>query len=784
MALAAPQPVERSDSQDWLPIDEAARLTGEQVRTLRWRAKVESDAAQREGRRSLAVKRLPPSARGKRMWWVHRSIDKRLSLTPTAEERADRARESLLSKGYAEHAVTLAYKRAFWLHRWQDACRRRRDPSATALELAETIVSDARQAEGDALSTSVRTLQRWEQLYNTLGPDGQIRGVAALIDGRAVAKRLSDDAETSAPQGRSPDAVAYFHSLYHCQSQPSVKFCHELTAREARQRGWEWSASYGATRKWLAAHDSVSVSYLLREGKDAWCRRYMPHNEIDYTLIEPGQLYQTDHHQCDFWVEHDGKQIRPWLTLTEDARSRAVVGWHLGPSPHQDAIAANYLMAFLRWAIPETLRIDNGKDYTSRLLVGVTKAERDRLRREYGRDWQRVIRRDANLVDCVDPRFMGITQELGIECVYAIPYSPWSKGQTERLFGTFESRCGKTFATYCGRSSLNRPECLDTIRRGYTKDQKRRLRKRHGRDWKKIAVLRLVDQSAVPTLDEARTAVDEWATEYHHTVHSADDMAGMTPLEMWQTASSLRRADDRALLFLMQARGVYRVGPNGVAFKVGGARLTYGAGNPSLYPYDGRDVFISLDPNDLSCCYAFTPDRDRRFIGKLDANKRISPMASVDELRDANAAVGRRRKVMHRAEREAPARMRTATEEMAAKRRERSIELRATGTDDVTAHTSIVPVQTGFEGAIASVAKTARARVDRKSRDLSAAAKALTFGHDTTAPEEPRRPRMTLDMIVPVTDDGMEAGTDAERPKPDLLGLVAGNRHERTERIE
>ncbi len=305
-------------------------------------------------------------------------------------------------------------------------------------------------------------------------------------------------------------------------------------------------------------------------------------------------------------------------------------------------------------------------------------------------------------------------------------------------------------------------------------------------------MLRFVDQSVVPTLDEARTAVDEWITDYHNTSHSADDMAGMTPLAMWRTASSLRRADDGALLFLMHARGVYRVGPNGVAVKVGGTRLAYGAANPALYPHVGREVFISLDPNDLSCCFAFTPDRDRRFIGRLEANKRISPMANIDELREANAAVGRRRKMMHRAQREAPARTRTATEEMAAKRRQRAVELRATGTDDVTAHASIVPVRTGFEGATDAV-RTAPPRRDHKSRDLSKAAHALSFGFGAPVAPDPPRRRVTLDMLGPAptvgadSPDGTgetETGTDADTPTPDPLGLVAGDRHERTKRSE
>lgn len=178
--MRTPSQAEEMESlnSDWLPIDEAVRLTGEPVRTTRWRAKVESDIARTKGRRSLAVKKSPPSGKGKPVWWVHRSIDKRLSLIPTAAERAERARDSLLCKGYAEHAVTLAYKRASWLRRWQDAKRRRNTTSATALELAESVVREARQVEGGGFGISVRTLQRWERVYGTLGSDGQIHAVS------------------------------------------------------------------------------------------------------------------------------------------------------------------------------------------------------------------------------------------------------------------------------------------------------------------------------------------------------------------------------------------------------------------------------------------------------------------------------------------------------------------------------------------------------------------------------------------------------------------------------
>lgn len=379
-----------------------------------------------------------------------------------------------------------------------------------------------------------------------------------------------------------------------------------------------------------------------------------------------------------------------------DRRSRALVGYNLGIRSNQDAILSAYLMAFRDWSIPERIHQDNGADFCSQLLTGMTKATRDRLRRQHGRDWQKIIRRDAALVECVYPRFAGIVEELGIEITYAKKMAPWAKGVCERWFEVFEERCGKSVVGYCGNSALNKPEALDAIRRGYTRAEKRALRSQYGKDWKRHAVLRLVDKSDIPTLEYARTAIGEFIVEYHHTPHSAQDMGGGTPLGVWRNGTRIRRAGEDELLFLMQTRGIYKVGPNGVTFKVGGTRLGYGAGNPCLYKYTGRDVLITIDLNKPHCCYAFTPDRDnRRFIGKLDCNKRLSPMATAEELGEAHAVVERRRKVMRKARRESPAQMRTAAEELAAKRRERVAELRATGTENVSAQVTIAPVRTG-----------------------------------------------------------------------------------------
>ncbi len=778
---------------EWLPIDEAAERTSESVRHWRRRAEWESRKAGVARRTSLAVKALPRSGRGRLTWWVNRSFSALLAVSPPTSTRDQQARGSLLMR-YPEHQVVLAYRRAGIVHRWRRECDTRRASDVTERELAEQVIAASQIENGEALAASFRTLQLWHRAYNTIGSDGRIRAVEGLIDGRAIPIRTGVE-ETGDQAGRSREASEYFRKLYHTESRHPIVVAHECTVEEARRNGWAWPASVSATRKWLAATDDRSVSFLLRHGKDAYCRKFLAHIDIDYTLIDPGQFYQTDHSQLDFWVEHEGEQVRPWLTAVQDARSRMLVGWSLVVRPSQDSILAAYLMSF-RQAVPERIRCDNGADFTSELITGVTKATRDKLRRAHGRDWQRVLKRDTDLVQCTDHRFLGVVAELGVELVYARPFQPWAKGQTERTFGTVHGRYCKTFTTYCGASSLSKPECLEVIRSGFTKAQKRTLRKKHGREWKKVAALRFVDKSDIPTLDEARSAFAEFVVEYHNTPHSAEDMAGRTPLQVWRSAARLRRVDEDALLFLMQSRGVYKVGPQGVRFKVGGVSLKYGAGNVCLYKHIGREVWITSDPNDLSFCHVSTPDREnRRYIGRLTANARISPMATADELREANAAVGRRRKLIAKAVRESPARTRTAAQELASQRRQRVAELRATGTDDVGHRPSLVAVHTGLEH-VAQCAKNAATKTvgnDRKVRDLTAVAKALAFGHEALKPSTPKRRRSTLALLAgngtkhgtPVTDDGPGTlGTDAEKPKPDLLGLVAGDRHERKKRNE
>jgi transposase InsO family protein len=654
-------------------LEHAAELSALSVRAWRRRAVI-AEA------RGLARKIAPPAG-GKPTWLLHRSLHAALERIPNAERRDARDRTRLGGR-YPADRVERAYERARWLAEWRARCER--DPRVPELEHAAAVVAEAEARGRGRIRISTRSLRRWRTLHDRSGVEG-------LIDGFK--------SPTAAGEVRSAAAVECFYSVFRTENKFSARFAHDATRRESKKHGWSWPESYAATTRWLREHDDRSLTFLMRHGKRAWAKRFLPHIEVDHSLIAPGSLFVSDHTQLDLWAEYKGRHLRPWLTALQDDRSRCLVGWHIGPSPHTDAILSAMRRAFRDWAVPERMRIDNGRDFASRQLIGVSKTQRGALRRTLGPQWRKVLGRMSPEDAPIDHRFMGIMGELGIEPIQAQPYSPWAKGTIERFFGTVEDRFAKTFATYCGHDPHSRPESLTDVLRGWTAQQKGTLKKRYGRDWKQAAVLKLVDQTDIPTLDAVAARFADWLVEYHHTPHTGQGMDGKSPLAVWNTATRLRRASPDELEALLRVRGIHRVHASGVRVKIGAATIAYGARSPELKPYVGRDVLVMLDPDSIAQVWVFTPDREkRRLIAKLPANKRLSPAATAEDVREAVAEVSRERKVMHEARRTSRTRTRTAIEKVNAQSSRRLAELRATGTDQAEASPVIVPVDTGFEG--------------------------------------------------------------------------------------
>lgn len=205
---------------------------------------------------------------------------------------------------------------------------------------------------------SVRTLQRWHQLYRDAG-------ITAL------------DPHPRADTGirrTARDTVAFIERLALTRPRPGLATLHRLAVTDAQQRGLP-APSYSTVREIVLALDPALVTLAL-EGPVSYRDRY----ELVFRrrAERPNQTWQADHTELDILVVGaGGKPDRPWLTTVMDDYSRAICGYTVftgAPSSLNTALAlrqAIWRKTDPTWAmcgIPDILHVDHGSDFTSHHL--------------------------------------------------------------------------------------------------------------------------------------------------------------------------------------------------------------------------------------------------------------------------------------------------------------------------------------------------------------------------------------------------------------------------------
>ena len=148
----------------------------------------------------------------------------------------------------------------------------------------------------------------------------------------------------------------------------------------------------------LKSGESVAVRYRPRAGT--------------VKIEGPNVRWEWDHTRMDNIVLHNGKEIRPWLSIIRDAYSGYVVSYLLLPyNPHAGTVAQLVIGAIKQFGLPKYIKTDWGKDF---------KAERIK----------------AGL------------QELGIHVSSARPYAGWEKGFVEGGFKIVKTQFCKTVPGY------------------------------------------------------------------------------------------------------------------------------------------------------------------------------------------------------------------------------------------------------------------------------------------------------------------------------------------------
>jgi hypothetical protein len=218
---------------------------------------------------------------------------------------------------------------------------------------------------------------------------------------------------------------------------------------EAAKRGWSFELNYARVSRFYRALNSHAWAFV--EGPDAVAKTssWVPRDKSE---IQVGELLVGDAHKIDAWLRGpDGIARRYWLVAWLDYRSFAIWGYVIVEAPNSMAIAmalwhaitrkshADYRNAF---GIPSDIQIDNGKDYTSRHLLGGRQEKREK--------WDLYGELDS---------FGGVFSQLGIRVHRAIAYNARSK-TIERKFRVL-TRIAAALPGYTGSSPAGRPERVE-----------------------------------------------------------------------------------------------------------------------------------------------------------------------------------------------------------------------------------------------------------------------------------------------------------------------------------
>ncbi|MGD0077217.1 MAG: transposase domain-containing protein [Sedimentisphaerales bacterium] len=411
---------------------------------------------------------------------------------------------------------------------------------------ARTIRENGTRSEAFAVysrqhNIPLRTLQRWIANYRD-------EGITGLVDMRGRGEGNGDTI--------SEEAFDLFKSMYLDQRRLSLKMCWQNIRYENRRQKKGWTIPNLRTMYNLVNRRiPLPVQILHREGQAAYDAKCAPYIQTNPDSIEPGQIWVGDHSQFNCWIRHKGQWIRPWLTAWEDMRSRVIVGWHISLSPNQTTILLAMKKGIKVYGPPDSVHIDNGRDYDSEMWTGTTKAVRKVLRKGY--------------IDKLG--LTGLYAMMKIAVSFAIPYHPQSK-PIERFFDTCDCQFTKTVPTYCGKDTERKPDYLKDL----------------------LASQKVIDGAL--DLDKFAGLFERYIEVYNNSSHSGVGMDGRSPAQVLATRASKRIILDDVLGLL--ARGWSRelkVGKNGVNFK----GIHFGQYDTDLLACYGKSVRLAYDPDDL-----------------------------------------------------------------------------------------------------------------------------------------------------------------------------------------
>jgi putative transposase len=377
---------------------------------------------------------------------------------------------------------------------------------------------------------SLSSVQRWVRQYREDG-----------LCGLARQPRV----DRGKRRGMTEEEVKVVEGLALRKPRRSVRTIWRQVSALALQEGWE-EPSYAQVYR-IIQEMPAALMTLAHEGAG----RYREEYDLLYRreAVRANEIWQADHSLLPIWVKDgQGKTGRPWLTVIEDDKSRAIAGYRLSwssPSSIQTALTlrqAIWRKEDPRWqvcGIPEIFYSDHGTDFTSVHLSQ-------------------------------------IGAELKMQLVFSQVGRPRGRGKIERFFQSVE------------QLFLERQP-------GYAPSEA----------WPKLVGQRSrKERAGTLSLEELERRFRDWLlSEYHLRVQKGQRKG---PQERWEEGGMLPRMPESLEeldLLLVQVARKRRVQQSGIAFE------GYTYLDPTLSAYVGEEVMIRYDPMDLGEVRVFFQDR-------------------------------------------------------------------------------------------------------------------------------------------------------------------------------
>jgi hypothetical protein len=497
----------------FLNVDQAAEKLGVTARTVR---------------RKCEGGKLPGSIREGRSWSIPLAADPKLMAIPSRDTF-----DEVLIKGVAAGKREAAINRLGIIKQFE--------VFAAGYVRQGGNRSDAIKVFAGQADVPRTTLYRWIQRYSD-------QGLLGLVDSRGGGR--SGDVV-------SPDAFEFFKSLYLTQQRKTIKSCWRDTIYMANSEKEDWTVPpYAAMARYVQKAIPYAVQVLYREGIAAYEAKCSPYILTDPDSVEPGQVWIGDHHKCNCFIRHRNKWIRPWVTAWMDMRSRTMVGWDVNAGPNQVTIMQAFKRAAQEFGPPDSVKIDNGKDYDSEMWTGTTK----------------LRRRKAAAAGYIDEKTAaGLYAMMDVGVSFSIPYHPQSKA-IERFFDTLDIQIITSMTTYCGKDSTRVPDDLNN----------------------KFKSERFIDKAM--GLEDFASLIGKYMAVYNTNSHTGRGMDGRSPNEVMSTRTSKRVLAAGVLDLVARCwSGELKIGKNGVKFN----KMWYGQFDMDLLVNQDRMARVAYDPDDL-----------------------------------------------------------------------------------------------------------------------------------------------------------------------------------------